>query len=101
MDRIGSSHSPSNALTSDEIRGLVDHAAAYFLERLYPLQQRMDDEEWFPEAEFRALGKMGFMGITVPPEYGGLGLNYLTAGGVGGGMGLSPPPGCLSPTPPR
>src|SRR5262245_8275665 len=96
MDRIGSSRSPSDALTPDEIRGLVDHAAAYFFEKLYPLQQRMDDEEWFPEAEFRALGKMGFMGITVPPEYGGQGLNYLTAGLIGEVMAIANPALCFS-----
>jgi len=67
-------------MTGEEIQSLVDYASRYFMEKLYPLQQRMDDEEWFPEAEFRALGEMGFLGITVPQEYGGQGLSYLAAG---------------------
>jgi isovaleryl-CoA dehydrogenase len=67
-------------MTDAEIRALVDYAGEYFFEKLHPLQPRMDDEDWFPEEQFRALGQMGFFGITVPQEYGGQGLSYLAAG---------------------
>ena len=78
-------------LTRDEIVSMVDYASRYFMETLHPLQQRMDDEEWWPDAEFRALGEMGFLGITVPPEYGGQGLSYLAAGMLGEAMAIANP----------
>jgi isovaleryl-CoA dehydrogenase len=81
----------ANALSADEIRALVDHAAEYFFDKLHALQPRMDDEEWWPDEAFRAVGEMGFMGLTVPPEYGGQGLSYLTAGMIGEAMAAANP----------
>ncbi len=78
-------------MTLEEIQSLVDHARRYFQDRLYPLQQRMDDEEWWPDEEFRALGEMGFLGLTVPQEYGGQGLGYLAAGMFGEAMAMANP----------
>jgi isovaleryl-CoA dehydrogenase len=82
----GASH-----LSADESKSLVDYAAEYFFDKLHPLQSRMDDEDWFPEAEFRALGGMGFMGLTVPEEYGGQGLPYLLAGMIAEAMAYANP----------
>jgi len=65
---------------SDEQRLILDAADKYARERLYPLSQKMDDEEWFPNKEFRELGKEGYLGITVPPELGGAGLDLWTSG---------------------
>jgi isovaleryl-CoA dehydrogenase len=78
-------------MSPEEIQSLVDYASRYFQDRLYPLQQRMDDEEWWPDAEFRALGEMGFLGLTVPQEYGGQGLGYLAAGMLGEAMAIANP----------
>ena len=78
-------------LSADEIEALVDHASKYFLDKLHPLQQRMDDEDWFPETEFRALGEMGLFGVTVPQEYGGQGLPYLVAGMLGEALAYANP----------
>jgi hypothetical protein len=47
---------------------------------LYPLQQRQDDEDWWPDEAFRGLGDMGYLGQTIPEEYGGAGLDYLSSG---------------------
>ncbi len=78
-------------MSVDEIRTLADYAGKYFFDRLYPLQQRMDDEDWFPEQEFRALAQMGYFGITVPEAYGGQGLSYLAAGMLGEAMAMANP----------
>ena len=32
----------------------------------WPLQQRMDDEEWWPPQTMPALARMGFLGVTAP-----------------------------------
>jgi len=78
-------------MSAEDVHELVEQATKYFFDRLYPLQKRMDDEDWFPEQEFRALGQMGFLGITVPQEYGGQGLSYLAAGMIGEAMAMANP----------
>lgn len=56
---------------------VYEAAWRYAGDHLYGLAPRMDREDWFPEREFRALGDVGFLGITVPTEYGGAGLDVL------------------------
>ncbi|MCR4654246.1 MAG: acyl-CoA dehydrogenase [Eubacterium sp.] len=43
-----------------------------------PLAQEIDEEERFPQETIDKLAKNGFMGITVPVEYGGQGCDELT-----------------------
>ena len=67
------------ALTDDQ-QALLDHADRYGRERLAPLAPRMDEEEWWPEDLFPELGQLGFLGLTIPERYGGVGLGLLEAG---------------------
>jgi isovaleryl-CoA dehydrogenase len=64
----------------EEQRAVLEGADRYARERLAPLAQRMDDEEWWPDHEFRALGAAGYLGITVPSELGGAGLDLFASG---------------------
>ena len=41
-----------------------------------PVAAEHDETGEFPHAIIRKLGELGFMGILVPPEYGGAGLDY-------------------------
>ena len=66
-------------LTSDQ-RQLFEHADRIGKEKLLPLAERMDNEEWWPEDLFAELGSLGFLGITVPEKYGGVGLGLLESG---------------------
>jgi isovaleryl-CoA dehydrogenase len=70
---------PLYELSAEQIE-LRDQAGKYFMATLHPLNQRMDDEEWWPAEAFRAIGEMGYLGQTIPEEYGGAGLDYLTSG---------------------
>src|SRR3990172_2009353 len=51
-----------------------------FCEReVKPNARRWDESAEFPLATVRALGELGVMGMTVPPEYGGAGLDLVAA----------------------
>lgn len=66
-------------LTPDQ-REILDTADRYAREQIYPLAARMDDEEWWPDAEFRALGQAGYLGVTAPAEFGGAELDVFGSG---------------------
>jgi isovaleryl-CoA dehydrogenase len=59
---------------------VLDAADRYARERLQPLATRMDEEEFWPDAEFRMLGREGYFGITVPADLGGAGLDLFASG---------------------
>ncbi|MBA3837262.1 MAG: isovaleryl-CoA dehydrogenase [Sphingomonas sp.] len=61
--------------TADMIRDTTQRFAA---ERIAPLAQRVDADDWFPRDElWPAMGALGLHGVTVEEEFGGLGLGYL------------------------
>ena len=61
----------------EEYQAVYDMAYRYARDELYNLAPRMDKEDWFPEAQFRALAQQGLLGATIPNEYGGAGLDVL------------------------
>ncbi|MCC7121929.1 MAG: acyl-CoA dehydrogenase family protein [Gammaproteobacteria bacterium] len=63
-----------------DYQAVYDMAWRYARENLHALAPRMDREDWFPEAEFRAMAEAGLLGVTVPTEYGGAGLDVLAQG---------------------
>lgn len=67
------------ALTAEQ-QNLLDHADRIGREVLYPLAAKMDNEEWWPPDIMRQLGELGLLGITVPEQYGGVGLGMLESG---------------------
>ncbi len=62
---------------SEEERELREAARRFARKEIAPVADRMDREDYFPRDVFRRLGEQGFLGVTVPTEYGGLGLSYL------------------------
>ena len=66
-------------LSNDE-QAMLDDADRFARQELYPLSQRMDNEEWWPDQAFSVIGKTGYFGITVPETYGGAGLDMFTSG---------------------
>ncbi|MGI0054239.1 MAG: acyl-CoA dehydrogenase family protein [Thermoplasmata archaeon] len=63
-------------LSDEELQ--IQEAARRFTRRaVHPIADRMDREDLFPREVFHALGEEGFLGITVPTRWGGLGLSYL------------------------
>jgi isovaleryl-CoA dehydrogenase len=66
-------------LSDDEAEVLVQ-ADRFARAELYPLSQRMDDEEWWPAEVFPRIGANGYFGITAPEALGGTGLDLFTSG---------------------
>lgn len=66
-------------LDSDQ-NAILDQADRFARNELYGLSERMDDEEWWPADAFARVGENGFFGATIPEEYGGAGLDLVSAG---------------------
>ena len=66
-------------LTAEQ-QAALDGADEYARRELYPLAARMDAEEWWPGEAFARLGAQGYLGVTVPAEYGGGGADLFTSG---------------------
>lgn len=61
-----------------EHQALYDTAYRYAEKELWPLLPKMDDEDWFPDEAYRAMGKVGFLGTTVPEKMGGANLDFIS-----------------------
>jgi len=66
-------------LTEDE-RMVREAAAAYCQDKLAPRIVQAFRHETTDAAIFREMGALGLLGPTIPPEYGGPGLNYVCYG---------------------
>jgi len=60
--------------TADMLR---DSVRSYSQDRIAPLAERIDREDWFPKELWPEMGDLGLHGITVEEEWGGSGLGYL------------------------
>ncbi|PTW61508.1 isovaleryl-CoA dehydrogenase [Breoghania corrubedonensis] len=60
--------------TADMLR---DSVLSFSQDRIAPLAERIDREDWFPRELWPEMGALGLHGITVEEEWGGAGLGYL------------------------
>jgi isovaleryl-CoA dehydrogenase len=67
------------ALHADD-QAVLDAADKFARKVLAPLSGRMDNDEWWPPEAFAQIGAAGFMGATVPTEYGGAGMDLFSSG---------------------
>ena len=67
---------PSFGFDGDH-QAVFDLAYRYAQDNLYSLCEKMDNEEWFPDEEFRSMADAGLLGVTVPTEFGGGGMDVL------------------------
>lgn len=83
------------ALTPDQ-QAILDTASDFSRETFLPLQQKMDDEEWWPPQAMPALASMGFLGVTVPEDLGGSGSDFFSSGLITQGLARYNPAIALS-----
>jgi glutaryl-CoA dehydrogenase len=69
-----------DAQLSDEERLVRDTAEGYAQERLQPRVTEAYLDEDFDREIMREMGELGLLGATIPTEYGGAGLNYVSYG---------------------
>jgi len=62
---------------SREEQDLREAARRFARKEIAPVTERMDREDHFPRDVFARLGEQGFLGLTLPEKYGGLGLSYV------------------------
>jgi glutaryl-CoA dehydrogenase len=69
-----------DAQLSEEERMVRDTAHAYAQDKLMPRIRDAFRHEQTDPAIFREMGALGLLGASIPPEYGGAGLNYVCYG---------------------
>lgn len=63
----------------NEDRELMRNIARDFVEKeVAPVAMKIDQNDEFPLQLFKRAGELGFLGVTFPQEYGGLGGDYTT-----------------------
>ncbi len=69
-----------NLQLTDEERQVREAAHAYAQAKLAPRVVNAFRHEQIDQAIFREMGELGLLGATIPTEYGGAGLNYVSYG---------------------
>jgi butyryl-CoA dehydrogenase len=64
-------------LTSEQ-KMIQDAASDFAQKEIAPVAAELDKEEKFPTEIVKKLGELGFMGMTIPTEYGGGGMDTLS-----------------------
>ena len=64
---------------SEEQKMMRDSAKEFIDREVVPHHERFESKDYaLTEATMRQLGEMGFLGVTVPEQYGGLGMGFVT-----------------------
>ena len=63
---------------TEEQQQIREAARAFAKEKLAPKAQELDDKNEFNYQAFKGLAELGFLGLTIPAEYGGSGFDTLS-----------------------
>jgi len=63
---------------TDEQRAITEMVRQFVDERVIPIAEEHDHEDKFPEAVVEQMKELGLFGVTIPEEYGGMGLDLTT-----------------------
>lgn len=62
------------ALAPEDLQQLVDTVARFVQDRLVPIEQEVAERDEVPDAIVQQMRELGLFGMSIPEEYGGLGL---------------------------
>src|SRR5215211_798855 len=68
---------PAMFSLSEEHKMIRDAARDFAQKEIVPIAAQFDESGEFPQTTIRKMGEMGFMGIEIPEEYGGAGMDTL------------------------
>ncbi|MBV8094255.1 MAG: acyl-CoA dehydrogenase family protein [Acetobacteraceae bacterium] len=63
------------AIDAQTLQQLLDTVASFVRERLRPMEDRVAEEDTVPSEVIQEMRELGLFGLSIPEEYGGLGLN--------------------------
>ncbi len=63
---------------TDEQRMMRETVRKWAVNELGPIQEKVDEEDWFPPYFFKKCAEIGILGITMDEKYGGLGQDVLS-----------------------
>ncbi len=63
---------------TDEQRMIRDSVRKFAREHILPYSKEWEEQENIPHRLFASLGRLGYLGVPVPEEYGGAGLDFIT-----------------------
>jgi len=63
---------------TDEQRAITEMVRRFVDEQVIPIAEEFDHEDKFPEAVVEQMKELGLFGVTIPEEYGGMGLDLTT-----------------------
>ena len=63
---------------TDEQRAITEMVHQFVDERVIPIAEEYDHEDKFPEGVVEQMKELGLFGVTIPEEYGGMGLDLTT-----------------------
>ncbi|MEO0202641.1 MAG: acyl-CoA dehydrogenase family protein [candidate division WOR-3 bacterium] len=66
-------------IEDQEHKVLRDNVRKFVESEIASISKKMDEEDFFPIDLFKKMGKLGFTGILIPEEYGGIGEDVLSA----------------------
>lgn len=65
-------------ILNDEQKMVQDMLRSYSQDKLKPSAAERDKTHQFPTQELKELGELGALGMTVPEQWGGAGLDYIS-----------------------
>jgi alkylation response protein AidB-like acyl-CoA dehydrogenase len=63
---------------TDEQKAITEMVRQFVDEQVIPIAEKHDHEDSFPDAVVEQMKELGLFGVTIPEEYGGMGLDLTT-----------------------
>jgi len=79
------------ALDQETLSQFVDTVRRYVRERLVPLEEQVAEEDLIPEEVVNEMKEMGLFGLSIPEEFGGIGLSMTEEVAIIQEMGYTSP----------